>query len=127
MKASLLRSYKSKNGNVVFVYKVTGKAADLATFQEAQGEFYVEDPTNGPLWFTTKCVGQECPLLITTNGRVCADTSAFDQAASLAAQYGGNLGQELAKHAAAMLLGNKPITTPVNALEPVEATDPNEL
>ena len=40
------------------------------------------------------------------------DMSAFDQAASIAAQYGGNFGAELAKMSAASILGS---SAPVEA------------
>lgn len=102
------RSYKSKNGNRTFVYAVSGKQSDLDAFKEAQGEFYREDDQTGqPLWFTTRCIGKTGELLITNNGNVVPDMSAFDEAASLAEQYGGNLGEQLAKEAAQRLLGNR--------------------
>lgn len=108
MKIKLIRSYRSKNGNATFVYGVTGSANDLAAYKEAQGEYYREDETTGqPLWFTTRCVGDNGKLIITTNGKIVPDMSAFDQAASIAAQYGGNFGQELAKQAAQSILGMK--------------------
>ena len=121
MKATLLRSYKKRDtGSIVFVYTVTGSKEQLEAFKEIQGAYYTEDPINGPLWFTTKCVGQQCPLIITSKGNLCADTSAFDQAASLAAQYGGNLGQELARAAAQQLMGNRnPIAAAPVAADPV--------
>lgn len=106
MKIRLIRSYRSKNGNATFVYGVTGNKADLAAFKAAQGEYYREDEAGTPLWFTTRCVGQTGKLIITTNGNVVPDMSAFDQAASLASQYGGNFGAELAKAAAAAIVGN---------------------
>lgn len=106
MNVNLKRSYKSKNGNVVFVYEVSGSKSELEAYAEAQGEHHVEDTETGkPLWFTTRCVGQTGKLLITTNGNVVPDMSEFDQAASLAAQYGGNLGQALANGFAQKLLG----------------------
>lgn len=112
MKINLLRSYKSKNGNTVFVYAVSGKPEQLAKFKEASGEYFREDEKGVALWFTTRCVGQTGTLIITTNGKIVPDMSAFDQAASMAAQYGGNFGQELAKAAAAQLLGgNAPQAT----------------
>lgn len=121
MKIKLIRSYRSKNGNPTFVYAVSGNANDLAAFKAAQGEFYREDETTGsPLWFTTRCVGDNGKLIITTNGKVVPDMSAFDQAASIAAQYGGNFGQELAKQAAMTILGNKGTSAPVEASAPVE-------
>ena len=97
MNVSLLRSYRSaKTGNPVFVYKVTGNAADLEAFAQAQGKFHRVGDDGHPLWFTTRCIGPVGNLIITSNGNVVADMSKFDQAASLAAQYGGNFGQALA-------------------------------
>jgi hypothetical protein len=116
MKIKLIRSYRSKNGNATFVYGVTGSDADLAKYKEAQGEYYREDESGTPLWFTTRCVGQTGTLIITTNGNIVPDMSAFDQAASIAEQYGGNFGQELAAQAAANILG-----TPVAVAAPVAA------
>jgi len=118
MKIKLIRSYRSKNGNATFVYGVTGSANDLAAYKEAQGEYYREDETTGqPLWFTTRCVGDNGKLIITTNGKIVPDMSAFDQAASIAAQYGGNFGQELARQAASSILG-----TPAPESAPVESS-----
>ena len=106
MKIKLMRSYKSKKGNTVFVYGVAGSPEQLAAYAKAQGENHRTDESGTPLWFTTRCVGQSGTLIITTNGKVVPDMSAFDQAASIAAQYGGNFGEALAKQAAAALLGN---------------------
>lgn len=106
MQVKMQRSYKSKNGNVVFVYEVSGSKSELEAYSEAQGEFLkTSDETGKPLWFTTRCIGQTGKLIITTNGNVVPDMSEFDQAASLAAQYGGNLGTELARISAQKLLG----------------------
>lgn len=119
MKVRLIRSYRSKNGHVTFVYAVSGTKDQLASYKETQGDFYREDDKTGsPLWFTTRCIGQTGTLLITTNGNVVPDMSKFDQAASLASQYGGNFGQELAKAAAAMLTGATPVAEATTALAP---------
>ncbi len=113
MKISLLRSYRSQNGNATFVYAVSGSTSDLEAFKNALGEYYRKNEEDGkPLWFTTKCVGQSGKLIITTNGNVVPDMSAYDQAASIAAQYGGNFGQELAKQAAIGILGTTPAAQP---------------
>lgn len=107
MNIKLSRSYKSKNGNTVFVYAVTGTQDQLEAFATAQGENHrVDEATGTPLWFTTRCVGQSGTLIITSNGKVVPDMSAFDQAASLAAQYGGNFGDQLARMAAEKLMGS---------------------
>ena len=105
MKVSLIRSYRSKNGNATFVYGVKGNASDLAAFKAAQGDYYREDEEGTALWFTTRCIGNSGSLIITTNGNVVPDMSAFDQAASLAAQYGGNFGQTLAESLVANITG----------------------
>lgn len=108
MKLNFLKSYvKKESGNVIFMYKVTGTATELAAYT-ATNDKIVTDPEHGPLFFTTRFCGQVTPLIITSNGKACPDTSAFDQAASLAKQYGGNLGQELARAAAQQLLGHTP-------------------
>ena len=108
MKVTFVRSYRSKNGNVTFVYAVSGSKSDLEKFKEIQGTHYREDDDTGtPLWFTTRCIGKVGKLIITTNNKLVPDMSEFDQAASLTAQYGGNFGHELAKAAAQKLVGNK--------------------
>ena len=105
----MIRSYRSKSkGLPTFVYTVTGTAEQLAAYKEAQGTYYREDEENkAPLWFTTRCIGPQGKILITTNGNIVADMSEFDQAASLAAQYGGNLGTELARTSAQRLMGGR--------------------
>ena len=126
MNISLLRSYRSKNGNATFVYSVTGTTAQLEAFAEAQGDYHrVDEETGKPLWFTTRCVGPKGKLIITTNGNVVADMSAFDQAASLAEQYGGNFGDALAMQAAQSILGFN--TPPVQQEQPVVETENADL
>jgi len=121
MKISLLRTYRSRNGNSTFVYKVNASASDLDSFKEAQGDYYREDTDGSPLWFTTRCVGNTGSLIITTNGNIVPDMSKFDQANSIAMQYGGNFGQELAKMSAQAILGIN--TPPVVPTEDVKAID----
>lgn len=124
MNIKLIRSYRSKNGNPTFVYGVTGNASDLEAFKTAQGDYYREDADGTALWFTTRCVGQTGSLIITTNGNVVPDMSAYDQAASLAAQYGGNFGAELAKSAAQAILGvASPASAPAKAEEKAAESD----
>lgn len=132
MKAVQLRSYrKAGTGNPVFVYGVTGNPTELEAYKEAQGSNFREDDKTGQaLWFTTRFVGKSADLIITSKGSVVADTSAFDQAASIAAQYGGNLGQELAKQAALNLLGfAPPAPAPVEApvAQPEAEADASEV
>ena len=133
MRIKFIRSYKSRNGNATFVYGVTGNNVDLEAFKTAQGEFFREDEHGTPLWFTTRFVGKVGSLIITTNGNIVPDMSAFDQAASIAAQYGGNLGAELAKTAAMQLLGfsvdteDAPVASTAPKAEEAKAEDIGEL
>ena len=106
MNATLVRSYRSQNGNPTFVYSIKGNAEDLAKYKELQGDYYREDDQGNPLWFTTRCIGNTGKLLITSNNNIVPDMSEFDKAASIAAQYGGNFGNELAKAAAQKLTSN---------------------
>lgn len=123
MKISLLRSYRSRNGNPTFVYAVSGSTSDLEAFKNAQGEYYREDDNGSPLWFTTRCVGNQGKLIITTNGNVVPDMSAFDQASSIAAQYGGNFGQELARMSAQQILGGGATNDAAPQASPQELPD----
>ena len=124
LSVKMQRSYKSKNGNRTFVYTVSGKPSDIEAYKEAQGEFYREDDnTNNPLWFTTRCIGKTGTLIITDNGNVVPDMSEYDEAASLAEQYGGNLGEMLAREAAQRLLGGRRLSSTSSA--PAKDTDDN--
>lgn len=120
MKARKLGSYKKIGKDnkpyTVFRYAVSGTPEQLAAYEKAQGANFRKDEQSGsPLWFTTRYAGETCDLIITAKGQVIADMSKFDAAASLANQYGGSLGTELAKAAAAQLMGTSPtedVTTP---------------
>lgn len=105
LKVSLVRSYRSKNGNVTFVYVVKGSKKELERYKELAGDFYRQDDDGNALWFTTHCIGERGKLVITSNDNVVPDMSEFDQASSLSEQYGGNFGQELAKVSAQRILG----------------------
>ncbi len=108
IKVSLKRSYRSQNGNTVFVYAVTAKPEEVEQYKQASGDFYREEENGTPLWFTTRCIGNSGTLVITSKGKIVPDMSAFEQASSLAKQYGGNFGAELAKASVAHLLGGNP-------------------
>lgn len=128
MNAKLIRSYRSKQGNVTFVYGVSGNATQLEAYKEAQGEYYREDKDNGtPLWFTTRCIGDDGILIITSTGKVVPDMSEFDKTASLVEQFGGNFGQSLADQAVAKLLGKKAKPAVKAEDVSVEEEDDNDL
>lgn len=108
LRAKKIRSYtKPGTGNTVFVYTVSGTPEEIARYKEVQGANYKEDENGNPLFFTTNFAGDSCDLIITQKNKVIADMSDFAAAASLSKQFGGNLGQELARAAAEKLLGNK--------------------
>jgi len=107
MKISFKRSYKSQKGNTVFVYTVKGTPKQIADYKAAQGDLHREDTETGEsLWFTTRFVGDRGELIITDKGKIVPDMSAFEKAASLSKQYGGNFGNELARAAVANLMGS---------------------
>lgn len=117
MKGHFLRSYRklAKNGQpvTVFVYTVDGSDEELAQYKDSVGATnYRESDDGEPLWFSTRVAGPSPTLLFTAKGQVVADMSAFDKAHSLAQQYGGSLGAELARQAAAMLNGTAPSASP---------------
>ena len=119
MQAKLERSYRKANGNTVFVYSIAGSTAELSAFEEAQGEFFITDDTTGkPLWFSTRAYGDTVKVGISAKGSVYADLSEMEAAASLVQQFGGNLGQELARAAAAKLLGGVPANAPAPVAAP---------
>ena len=121
MKGKYLRSYVSKNGNDTFVYTVTGTPAQLEQFKAAQGDNYRESEDGTPLFFTTRFAGDNVNFMISqTSGRVTVDNSEFKKAHSLVKQYGGNLGQEMAKAAAARLVGGS--TSTATEAQPAAAT-----
>ena len=129
MNIRFLRSYK-KNGNSVFVYEVNATPAEVEKLKEAQGDYFRPDDVTGkPLFFTTKNVGPKGKLIITGKGQVIADMSEYEAAASLVAQFGGNLGQELAKASVAKLMGNTYSNSSAeNDVEPqVEETQDEDL
>jgi hypothetical protein len=113
LKATFISSYIKRNvetgvATEVFRYKVTGSPEALAAYEAAKGKNHrVDNETGAVLWFTTNFVGDEASLVITSTGNVIADMTEFRKAASLIKQFGGNLGDALARESAAKLLGKK--------------------
>lgn len=124
MTINYLRSYKKNRSGalvVMFVYMVTGTETELADYKAAQGEHYRESDDSEPLYFSNKFVGKSTKLIITAKNKVVPDTSMYDQAASLANQYGGNLGNAIATAYASQLIGHQPaVANPV----PQDTTEP---
>lgn len=127
MKIKALKPYRNAKGTMVFPYMVvSGTPKELAAFKAAQGTNYREGNREGtpefgkPIWFTTRFIGDTSTLAVSEKGKIYADTSQLDKAASLAAQYGGNLGQELARQSAALLLGGGSVNAEVAVTEPAD-------
>lgn len=125
MKATYLRQHTSKATNVpVFVYSVEGSAEDLVKLREAQGANHRTDKDTGvDLWFTTRYAGEEAKLIITSNNKVIADMSEFKKLDSLAKQFGGNLGEQLAKQAASILFKTQSAPAQPKQENPTSAED----
>jgi len=122
MKGTFTRSYRSQNGNTVFVYGISGSEEELAQYKTIQGENHrVDDETGAPLWFTTRFAGDSAKMIITQNGNVIADMAEFDKAKSLVEQYGGNLGDALAQSVVGKLLGGQSVASPAPEAQAEEA------
>ena len=116
MKGTKIRQYRKDNGNLVHVYAVSGTDAELAVFEECQGDNLVVDEET-PLWFTVNYAGESTDLIATSKGNIIADTSKMDAAMSLADQYSGTAtGDAIAAKIADQLVGDlfasKPASTP---------------
>ena len=90
LKATLAGSYrKPVTGTKVFRFTVSGNASELQEFETAQGDNYRLDETTGkPLWFSTRYVGDNVNLIITSNNQVVADDTEMSKLQSLVEQFG---------------------------------------
>lgn len=122
LKGTFLRQYKhAVSLNMVFVYAVTGSAQALEEYEVAQGDRLVIDSDTGKhLFFTIDAADEHIALMITRKGNVAVDTSKFDRLAAKVKAAGGDLGQEIAKIAAAEIMGIAPAVA-VAAPAPVAA------
>lgn len=121
MKIRLLSSYRNSNGNVVFVYKVTGTKSQLTQYIEAQSEYLKyedNDESKAPLFFTTKYAGDTGALVITQSGKIVVDTTEENKLASLMEQHKGTaLGDALAQQLAAKMMKDLSKASPAPAAE----------
>jgi hypothetical protein len=108
MEATYLRQHASKTtGTQVFVYALKGTDADLQRVRDIQGDNHRTDKVTGvDLWFTTRYSGDNVKVIITDNDKIVPDLGDIKKMESLSKQFEGKLGEEIAKQAAAMLLGN---------------------
>jgi hypothetical protein len=118
MKIRLISSYRNSNGNVVFVYRVSGSKSQMTQFIEAQGEYLKyedNDESKAPLFFTTKYAGDNGALVVTQSGKVVVDTTEENKLTSLMEQHKGTaLGDALALQIAARMMKDlsKPAAAP---------------
>lgn len=90
LKAKLVGSYrKPVTGTKVFRFNVFGTEAELQQFESAQADNYRVDETTGkPMWFSTRYVGDNVDLIITSNNQVVADDTEMTKLQSLVEQFG---------------------------------------
>ena len=108
LKAKFIRQYKQREtGNNVFVYSVKGSDDAMQAYEEARGEFHrVDEKTGDVLWFNSRFCGDDVKLVVNgDNGKVYADMTEFNKIQSLTEQFGGVLGQEIARQAVSRLFG----------------------
>lgn len=124
MKAKYIRSYMKPKGPV-FVYALSGTQAEIEAYGKAQGDnLRTDEKTGAPLLFVTRFGGNNADIVVTQKGDYILDMSKFRQAASLANQFDGKLGDAIANQAAAQLLGaafsNTPATVTADAPSEIE-------
>lgn len=137
LKLKFKRSYRSQNsGKTVFVYTVTGKAADVELYKESCGDYLRhedDDESKPPLFFVTQFAGEQGTLLPNAEGtRFYVDKSEDDKINSLIEQHAGTaLGAALAQAKAAELMAamrkQTSATSVVKAAAPVEEKAPENL
>lgn len=92
LKATRVRHYVSKKGNITFVYVINSDEKSIEAYKDAVGANYREfeddsnpsHPLNGkPLWFSTRALPADIELEITSNGNVVFAESTEDAAAKV--------------------------------------------
>ena len=92
LKAKLVGSYRKPiTGTKVFRFNVFGTESELRDFESAQADNYrVDDTTGKPMWFSTRYVGDNIDLIITSNNQVVADDTEMSKLQSLVEQFGAH-------------------------------------
>jgi 2,4-dienoyl-CoA reductase-like NADH-dependent reductase (Old Yellow Enzyme family) len=126
--------YTSKSGKDMFIYVITNATAEeKAKMREIKGAYYREDASGNPLFYSTRYVGPECEVVITTNDNIIISDSNLKKMKSLAAQTGADLGSAVAAQLGAqfvnmMLPGRTTASVPAASVKPAEepAAEPVE-
>lgn len=123
LKATFKGSYRSKGlrnpatkGQLRFSYAITGSEQELKAFKDAQGDFYVADESGTPISNQLNFLGKQVNMIQTRDGKFIPDTSALDQASSLAKQHPW-LASEIAKTLVAGLGLGSSVSAPVAVKE----------
>ena len=74
----MYRRVRDGGPQTVFVYTVHGTPKKLTKFKDCLGEYYRENDLGTPLYFSTRCYGDDTPLIITDNGRLVPDVYYLD-------------------------------------------------
>jgi hypothetical protein len=88
--AKLNGSYrKAVTGTKVFRYVVSGTEKDLEAYKSAQADnLRTDEETGKPIWFTSRYIGDNVSLIITTENDVVADDTELAKLESLVKQFG---------------------------------------
>ena len=130
LKAKFARNYRSKKGNNVFKFIVTGSVEEIKAYKTAQGLNYREEElTKEPLFFTPIFQGKLLTLLITPNNQVVVDNTEIAAVESIIKNATGIYQQELAKlaaaHTLASVFGNSRLSHPMEfTMVPTEVCEP---
>ena len=135
LKLKFKRSYRAQSGKTVFVYLVSGKAADVEAYNNSCGDYLrTDDVTGQSLHFASTFAGNEATLVPNQEGdRYYIDRSEDDKVNSLIEQHAGTaLGAALAQAKAAELLAamrsKGSVSAPVAKVEAkVEESAPENL
>ena len=85
LKGKLSNSYP-RNGKTQFVFQLSGTKEELSKYKEIKGEYYQEDETGAPLYWTNTPGGRVISLKITTNDNVVEDNTELQLDATVKAQ-----------------------------------------
>ena len=124
LKAKFARNYRSKKGNNVFKFIVTGSVDEITAYKRAQGVNYREEEiTKEPLFFTPIFQGKLLTLLITPSNQVVVDNTEMAALDSMIKNATGIYQQELAKlvaaHNFASVFGNSRLSYPIESTKVV--------
>ena len=143
LKATFKSMYRTKSGKQMFVYSVSGSAAELSQFEAAQGQHFVKDEASGaPLYFSNRLLSydkaKKIDLMITQPsdaypaGRVAVDETdkVFERAALLDNETIRQEAKIIARQNLGLSVGEKaeasaPAATPVRQPELEKVGDDN--